>query len=268
MRKLVHPNIVTIQNVHFKSKIDFNDLKYQENTKPCVYFEMERAYRDLFWFKLNDYRLEPSAIKQIMLQVCKGVRYLHVEKELVHRDIKLHNVLLFPGGHVKITDFNHAIEASNLAETDKRNLCGTEWFKAPEMSFDFPYMYSVDIWALGCFFETLLTNDFIFKFESKKGNENEKRRQNLIPIVERLGVPTNETWPGIESQKLYDEQLTTKKVSQVDQETMLPNSENRIDRAKYSTYREYMDLKGVSDPLAINLLEKMLVMNPQNRITI
>jgi len=82
----------------------------------------------------------------------------------VHRDIKAPNILWYENGDIKITDFNHAIELSRLADTKYKGNCGTSWFKAPELLFDMPYDYSVDIWALGCIFEYLLTGDFIFRF--------------------------------------------------------------------------------------------------------
>jgi serine/threonine protein kinase len=52
-----------------------------------------------------------------------------------------------------------------LIENNWRGNCGTPWFKAPELLLDMPYSYGIDIWALGCVLENLLTGDFIFRFD-------------------------------------------------------------------------------------------------------
>jgi serine/threonine protein kinase len=54
---------------------------------------------------------------------------------------------------------------AKLEATKYRGNCGTNFFKAPELLFDMKYDYSIDIWALGCFFEFLLTGSFIFQFD-------------------------------------------------------------------------------------------------------
>jgi hypothetical protein len=50
----------------------------------------------------------------------------------------------------------------------------------------------------------MLTGDCIFSFgqvknEAGNKNENTKRKTHLIAIFNKLGVPTNDSWEGIES---------------------------------------------------------------------
>ena len=33
----------------------------------------------------------------------------------------------------------------------------------------------------------------------------EVRKKNMVPIIEKLGIPTNETWPEVEKQLMYKE---------------------------------------------------------------
>lgn len=101
-----------------------------------------------------------------MKQIAEGLKYLHIDKKIVHRDIKPPNILWYQTGKIKITDFNHAVELFSL-KNSKTN-CGTPWFKAPELLFEMAYDYSIDIWALGCVFEFLLTGNYIFKFPDRK----------------------------------------------------------------------------------------------------
>jgi serine/threonine protein kinase len=246
LRKLNHENIASAQNVHYSHNL--NNLSHFDPNKKSfkMFIEMDRARHDLFELtNSKDKRvlLKPSEIKCIMKQIVSGVHYLHKVQNIVHRDLKAPNILWFDDGTIKITDFNHAIEVCKLAETKYKGNCGTSWFKAPELLFDMPYDYSIDIWALGCIFEYLLTGDFIFKFEmpEKKQTETMIRKLNLLPIIEKLGCPTNKTWPGVESQNLYQFLDPSKQESKL---------------------RQYLKDKRVYDTEAIDLLEKMLVLNP------
>ena len=117
----------------------------------------------------------------------------------MHRDIKPPNILWYDGGVIKITDFNHAIEFDKLVECKWKGNCGTPWFKAPELLLDMPYSYGIDVWALGCVFEYLLTSNFIFQCNVAKHEETYNKKQNLSAIFDKLGVPDNNTWPGVEN---------------------------------------------------------------------
>ncbi|KAJ7258785.1 kinase-like domain-containing protein, partial [Mycena haematopus] len=52
-------------------------------------------------------------------QIVRGLRYLHTEKRLVHRDIKLENVLVDEAGVCRIADFGMARYMSEPAESDE-----------------------------------------------------------------------------------------------------------------------------------------------------
>lgn len=111
-------------------------------------------------------------------------------------------------GVIKITDFNHAIELDKLVELKWKGNIGTPWFKAPELLLDMPYSYGVDVWALGCVFEYMLTGDFIFRFETRshaipRQDENTKRKKHLVAIFNQLDKPNEQIWPGIEKHEKF-----------------------------------------------------------------
>lgn len=83
-------------------------------------------------------KLKHSEIKCVLKQIAEGLKYLH-ERRILHRDIKPPNILWYDKGMVKITDFNHAIEMDKLIENKYKGICGTPWFKAPEILLDMQY---------------------------------------------------------------------------------------------------------------------------------
>jgi hypothetical protein len=123
--------------------------------------------------------------RHVILQVVRGIRYLHEERGVVHRDIKPENLLyepisiipsktpihrpyddekedegeFIPGvggggiGRVKIADFGLSKVVWN---EETMTPCGTVGYTAPEIVKDERYSKSVDMWALGCVLYTLL----------------------------------------------------------------------------------------------------------------
>ena len=64
-----------------------------------------------------------------MRQVVEGVSFLH-DNNIIHRDIKLDNLLLDNDGNIKIADFGLAIELQDPNEKHY-TMCGTPNYIAP-----------------------------------------------------------------------------------------------------------------------------------------
>ncbi|RLN67097.1 hypothetical protein BBJ29_003646 [Phytophthora kernoviae] len=91
-------------------------------------------------------KMDEATVKKVFRQVVTGVAYLHASG-VIHRDLKLANLLLNANGEVKISDFGLAARLSD----DHVTMCGTPNFIAPEVlaSDGEPYDESVDVWSLG-----------------------------------------------------------------------------------------------------------------------
>lgn len=87
-----------------------------------------------------------SSIWSILIQILKGLKYLH-DNKIMHRDLKSANVFLMKSGTVKIGDMNVSKFAQmGMAKTQ----IGTPYYASPEIWNDAPYDYKCDIWSIGC----------------------------------------------------------------------------------------------------------------------
>ena len=75
-----------------------------------------------------------------------GIGKLH-EKGIMHRDLKLENIMVDETGYIKIIDFGLAkmLASDEMATT----FCGTPEYLAPEIVNKAGHDKSVDWWAIG-----------------------------------------------------------------------------------------------------------------------
>ena len=127
---------------------------------------------------------EPIA-KRVFFQLVQAVSYLH-SKSIVHRDLKLQNILLQNLNAVKLIDFGFACEDQKL-----KVFCGTPSYMAPEIVNKIPYKGKpADIWALGVILYKMLTGFFPFKAstESELYAQISRVRYNALRIDSKLAA--------------------------------------------------------------------------------
>ncbi|KAF7760274.1 hypothetical protein Agabi119p4_10950 [Agaricus bisporus var. burnettii] len=115
---------------------------------------------ELFDYLLEKGRLTEDETRILFGQLCLAVAYLH-ESGIVHRDLKLENVLLDEHCRVKLGDFGFAREydRNNFMQT----FCGTTGYASPEMLEGKKYQGpEVDVWSLGIILYCLLTGTLPF----------------------------------------------------------------------------------------------------------
>ncbi|CAK5262258.1 unnamed protein product [Mycena citricolor] len=115
---------------------------------------------ELFDYLVEKGRLAEDETKVIFGQLCLAVAYLH-DKGIVHRDLKLENVLLDERCRVKLGDFGFTREFERGAYME--TFCGTTGYASPEMLEGRKYLGpEVDVWSLGVILYVLLTGTLPF----------------------------------------------------------------------------------------------------------
>ncbi len=98
-------------------------------------------------------RLNDEEAKTYLRGVLEGLEYLH-SRNVVHRDVKLANVLLDDNHKTKLCDFG---VAACTEEGERWTLCGTPNYVAPEIvNGETAHGTAVDLWSVGCLAHALL----------------------------------------------------------------------------------------------------------------
>lgn len=123
--------------------------------------------------------LSPKKIKKIMWQALNGLKFLH-ENNIVHRDIKPHNILLNRLKDVKLSDMglSKQLHEDQISyHTEVKGSLGWQPSeviypeKEQEVAASAQKTYKVDIFSLGCTFYYLLSkgnHPFGQRFEREK----------------------------------------------------------------------------------------------------
>ncbi len=98
---------------------------------------------------------------QIWVQLLQLLEHMH-SKKIMHRDVKIENMILGPDGLVRLVDFGFARTFPTENESMADQLMGTVEYVAPEMIGRHWYDGSVDIWASGVTLYVLATGHMPF----------------------------------------------------------------------------------------------------------
>ena len=172
MRKLNHPNITKILEM-------FEDEKY-------ILIIMEYINGgNLFSFVKKRRKLNEKISKFLFKQIILGIKHIH-SQNIVHRDVKLENILIDLNNTIKICDFGIGRILSSPDEL-LHDQCGTPMYMAPEIlscSKEKGYKgFPVDIWSAGIALYIMLSGTLPFSIKNDIDSyidENDfKKKKNM-----------------------------------------------------------------------------------------
>lgn len=146
-QQLSHPHVVRL-------------LGHLEDER-FMYHIMPRYRMDLFTYfmEVRAGRLEEPEVARLMAELLSGLVYLHEEKGLAHRDLKLENLLLDDRGALHIADFGLASQVRPGKLFTRA--CGSPAYTAPEVLEGQPYHGPrADLYSAGVIMFCLLAGRF------------------------------------------------------------------------------------------------------------
>jgi len=204
-------------------------------TERRLYLIFEFVESDLRKFiRAQEGPIPAMQVKRIMYQTLEGVCFCH-SRRIMHRDLKPENILISEDQTIKIADFGLA-RAFQIPMRPYTNEVQTLWYRAPELLLGATeYSVGIDMWSVGCILADLLKKEPLFRANNEQAQFNE--------IMKVMGTPTEAVWPGVTQMRGFSGSFAT--YHRLDFHTLFPEAE----------------------PLCIDLMEKMLVLDPSVRIS-
>lgn len=181
-RKCNHPNICQLFDV--------------VRTGGWVYITMEYVCGGPLSQWLLNGPASDSFAHHIFTQLISAIEYIHTEWRIVHRDLKLENIMLDDDRNVKLIDFGFSKELDE--EVHKGTACGSPAYAAPEIIKREEYGFPVDIWAAGVILYVMVVGRLPFEDPNVPGllqkivregltfPENTKLDRDLVYLLVRM----------------------------------------------------------------------------------
>lgn len=177
--------------------------------------------------------LSDDHVQFLVYQILRGLKYIH-SAGVIHRDLKPCNIAVNEDCELRILDFGLA----RPTEFEMTGYVATRWYRAPEIMLNWMhYSQTVDIWSVGCIMAELITRRTLFP------GTDHIHQLNLI--MEMLGTPPNDFMQKISSD----------------------NARHYIDSLPPMKRKDFKVVFKDANPLAIDLLEKMLELDADKRTT-
>ncbi|MGZ0041912.1 Stk1 family PASTA domain-containing Ser/Thr kinase [Paenibacillus ottowii] len=149
---LSHSNVVSIYDVGQEDEIHYIVMECVEG-KNLNEIIKERA------------PLQVDEAVRIASQICDALEHAH-QNQIIHRDIKPHNILIGRNGRVKVTDFGIARAVTSTTITQTGSVVGSVHYFSPEHAKGVVTGEKSDLYSLGIVLYQMLTAQLPFLGES------------------------------------------------------------------------------------------------------
>lgn len=148
---LDHPHIVKLLDFFYSKSYFFLVFEHINGTQ-------------LYDVILKNTKIDEDKARKYFRQILSAIDYIH-GNSIVHRDLKIENIIIDNNDNVKILDFG----LSNFYDNKKflYTFCGSLYFAAPELLMGRTYNGpEVDVWSLGVILYVMLCGKVPFDDES------------------------------------------------------------------------------------------------------
>jgi len=166
---LVHPNIVNVYDVGKEGNIYYIVMELIDG-KPLSQIIREEG------------ALDPRRATTIARQVASALAAAH-KHQLIHRDVKPHNIMITTEGVAKITDFGiaKAISTGTLVDGQQEAVMGSVHYFSPEQARGGYVDEKSDIYALGIVLYEMLTGKVPFDGDTAVAVAVKHMNESMIP---------------------------------------------------------------------------------------
>ncbi|MBE8952034.1 MAG: Stk1 family PASTA domain-containing Ser/Thr kinase [Quinella sp. 1Q7] len=146
--RLSHPNIVSIYDVGVAGNDHYIVMEYVQSST------LKKKIQD-------EGPLDLLTATRIAKDIANGLTHAHANN-IVHCDIKPHNILMTADGHAKITDFGIARAVTESTLTYGGSVIGSVHYFSPEQARGGAITPKSDVYSLGIVLYEMLTNKLPF----------------------------------------------------------------------------------------------------------
>ena len=145
--RLVHPYIINIYDVASEGNNQYIVMEYVDGVTLKEY--------------MQEHKLSLNAALEIGVRLADALQHAH-SHNVIHCDIKPHNILITENMHPKIADFGIARMISNMTMVYTNSVIGSVHYLSPEQASGKPVTAQSDIYSLGIVLYEMLTGHVPF----------------------------------------------------------------------------------------------------------
>ncbi|KAM4609995.1 mitogen-activated protein kinase 14A [Polymixia lowei] len=178
-------------------------------------------------------RLTDRIITYLFYQLLRGLKFIH-SAGIIHRDLKPGNLAVNENCELKILDFGLA----RHAESEMTGYVVTRWYRAPEVIFNWMhYSQTVDVWSAACILAEMITGQVLFP-----GHDSIDQLKKILRLT---GTPQ----------------------SSLVQKMQSKDAQSYVQSLPAQTKKNFKEVFPSMDGNAVDLLEGMLMLDPETRLT-
>lgn len=167
---LSHNNIVSIYDIGSENNINYIVMEYIDGKT------LKQIINEQKVLKWNDAVI-------LAIQIAKALECAH-NNNIVHRDVKPHNIMVTKDGVVKVADFGIAKATSSVTITNSDRILGSAHYFSPEQAKGNFVDCKTDIYSLGIVLYEMVTGKVPYDGESPVSVALKHIQEQVIPPIE------------------------------------------------------------------------------------